>query len=250
MAEREPQAIRALWEAISAGLPRAQLSGIVGNPDTHFFGYHRSRHFDINFGSDGADDYSVVLAQDKKGADDCASALDVTMPPDLMKEVSARLLAAGKADDPRLHALREFFGTIDGVRVTGWDRHNPDDAHDDTPTSSDDSHLFHVHLSFYREFADDADALLPIASVFTGEDDMPTADEIADAVWSKVLSDGDREQPASSWLKQSRNLSEPQRIAEKVMDELPDTADGLTKDQVRAAVEAAVHKAMTSAGPG
>lgn len=248
MGDRGPQAIVKLWEAISAAMPRAQLSGIVGDSN-HTFGYHRSRQFCINSGSEGADDYSVVLAQDKLGADDCASALDVTMPPDLMKEVSGRLLAAGKADDPRVHAMREFFGTLDGVRVIGWDRHNPDDAHDDTTTSSDDSHLFHVHISFYRQFADDADALAPIASVFTGEDDMPSAEEIADAVWDKVLSDGDRQQPASSWLKQSRNLSEPKRIAEKVMAELPDT-DGLTKDQVRAAVEAAITKAMSNPGPG
>lgn len=244
MSDREPQAIRALWNAIHEGLPRAQLSGIVGDPTTHFFGYHRSRDWNIKFGEDGADDYSVVLARDKKGEGDCASALDVTMPPDLMKEVSARLLAAGQADDERLFAMREFFGTVDGVRVTGWDRHNPDDAHDDTPTTSDDSHLFHVHLSFYREFADDADALAPIASVFTGEDDMPSAEEIAEAVWAQKLTDGDRTQPASSWLKQSRNLSEPKRIAEMVLGELPDLPDGLTKQQVKDAVEAAVQKAL------
>lgn len=250
MSDREPKAIRALWDAIHEGLPAAQLSGIVGNPETHFYGYHRSRDFDITSGSQGSDDYSVVLEQDKKGAGDCASALDVTLPANLMKEVSQRLLDAGKAEDPRLHAMREFFGTIDGVKVIGWDRHNPDDAHDDTPTTSDSSHTWHIHLSLYREFADDVDALAPIASVFTGEDDMPTAEEIADAVWSKVLTDGDREQPASSWLKQSRNLSEPKKIAEKVMAELPDGADSLTKDQVKAAVEAAVHKAMSEAAPG
>jgi hypothetical protein len=249
MGDRGPAAIFALWETISAAMPRAQLAGIVGDAN-HTFGYHRSRDFCINEGDDGADDYSVVLAADKQGASDCASALDVSLPADLMIEVSKRLLAAGQADDPRLHAMREFFGTDDGVRVIGWDRHNPNDATDDTTTTSDTSHRTHVHLSFYRKFADDADALAPIASVFTGEEDMPTAEEIAQAVWGATLTDGERSQPASSWLKQSRNLSEPQRIADHVLAELPDDTEGLTKEQLRAVVEAAVHKALANAASG
>jgi hypothetical protein len=248
MTEREPAAVRELWNLIDVGIPRAQLLGIVGNPETHFFGYHRSRDWDIEFGEDGANDYSVLLPQDKRGAGDCASALDVGLPADLMKTVSERLLAAGQDDDPRLHAMREFFGTVDGVRVIGWDRHNPNDAFNNTTTTSDSSHLTHIHLSFYRKFAEDFDALEPIASVMTGEEDMPTAEEIAEAVWGQVLSDGERQQPASSWLKQSRNLSEPSRIADLVVAELPDAPEGLTKAQVKAAVETAVRRALAEAG--
>jgi len=109
-----------------------------------------------------------VFGVDKEGDGWAASALDVKLPTTLMKTVTARLMAAMKAEDPRIHAVREFFGTLDGATVTGWDRHSLANSRDGSFTSSDDSHLWHVHLSIYRKYATDAAALLPIADVMAG----------------------------------------------------------------------------------
>jgi hypothetical protein len=69
-------------------------------------------------------------------------------------------------------------------------------------------------------------------------DDMPTAKEIAEAVWDLPLTDSDgKRQPASAWVKQARNLSDPKAVAALILSKLPDDAGGLTKQQVQAAVD-------------
>jgi hypothetical protein len=92
---------------IHAHEPRAKLGGIVGDRN-HSFGYHLARN------ELGPGDYSVMLPLDKKGPSDTASALDVTLPDDLMRTMTARLHDAALAHDYRLRGLREFCGTIDG----------------------------------------------------------------------------------------------------------------------------------------
>lgn len=199
MSARAPEAIHRLWLDVNRGVPRAVLSGIVGDT-AHSFGYHLARR-DLP-----SDDYSVQLRRDRLGADDCASALDVSLPPDLMKVCTRRLLDAARAKDPRLKALREFCGTLDGQSTYPWDL--------STNTSEgvgswDDSHLWHIHLSFYRAYADRYDVLAPIADVFAGvqgDADMPLTDtdiqKIAAAVWAKQFTHPDSKAtaPASSWL--------------------------------------------------
>lgn len=158
MSARAPQAIYSLWNDIHKHLPQAVLSGIVGDVH-HSFGYHLARR-DLP-----QSDYSVQLSLDRKGASDCASALDVSLPPDLMKICTRRLLAAAKAEDPRLKGLREFCGTLDGRQTYPWDLSTNSSEGIDT---WDDSHLWHIHLSFYRAYADNYDVIAPIADVFTG----------------------------------------------------------------------------------
>lgn len=79
--------------------------------------------------------------------------------------------------------------------------------------------------------------------------DMPSAAAIADAVWAMALSDGHREQPASSWLKQARNLGTRQKIVDAILRELPDDGSPLTKEQVRAAAENGARKAAEADDP-
>jgi hypothetical protein len=167
MAEYAPDAIQRLSHHIIRTVPGAVFSGIVGDA-SHTYGYHRSRNWNIASGEYGSHDYSVQLTQDCKGDGDAAAALDISFPPDMMKLVTRRLIHAMRHDDARLRAVRELFGTVDGTTVTGWDRHHPDRPTDDTWTSSDDTHLWHVHLSFYREFATDTAALAPVVNVFAG----------------------------------------------------------------------------------
>lgn len=156
-----PDAIMALWDSIHAAIPSAQLAGIVGDPN-HTYGYHCSRD------SLPADDYSCVLQKDKEGAGHYASGLDITMNDDLMRKCTKRLKDAALANDSRLHALREFGGTLDSVVTYAYDLANNVASYG----GWDDSHLFHIHLSFYRKWANSEPDLLPIGEVFTGEDDM------------------------------------------------------------------------------
>lgn len=159
MAAIAPQAIYNLWYAIHRDLPKSQLGGIVGDT-AHSFGYHLARH-DLP-----ASDYSVQLPRDRLGPSDLASALDVTLPPDLMKTCTKRLVDAAKAHDPRLKALREFCGTLNGTDTYPWDLST---NQSEGVGTWDDSHLWHIHLSFYRQYADNETALLPIADVLAGK---------------------------------------------------------------------------------
>jgi hypothetical protein len=225
MSARAPQAIWDLWNAIEREIPRAQLGGIVGDV-AHSFGYHLARR-DLP-----TTDYSVQLPKDKLGPGDAASALDVSLPPDLMIACTQRLLTAARQRDPRLRALREFCGTTDGQHTHPYDLSNGQDGPLD---SWDSSHLTHIHLSFYREYADNTQALAPIAEVFTGEEPMPTADEIADAVWRKRLTDNaGHERSAAEWLKQARNFSDPAVVAKALKKQLADV-QGLTEQQLETA---------------
>lgn len=167
MAEYAPAAIRATYDKIEAAIPAATLSGIQGD-SAHDYGYHRGRNYV------SGSDYSVQQSDDQKGSGDAACGLDISFPADWMKTVTKRLIAAvdaGEADG-RLLALREFYGTTDGYTVTGRD------VRTGYWVTSDDSHLWHVHCSIYRRWADDEDTLAGIAAVITGgdpeDDDMGT----------------------------------------------------------------------------
>lgn len=71
---------------------------------------------------------------------------------------------------------------------------------------------------------------------------MPTAQEIAAAVWGEPLTDAAGvTMPAARWLKQARNLSDPVTLAKALNGKLP----GLTEAQIEAAVRAVFADAGT-----
>jgi hypothetical protein len=154
MAEYAPAAIQALFNRVKAGIPEAILAGIVGD-EAHTYGYHRGRNYV------SSSDYSNQLAADKQGDGEAASALDISWTaPAPQYTVSARLMAA--KTDPRMYPIREFFGSVDGVTVCGWDFYG------NYPVTSDSSHLWHIHLSVLRSHANDTAALAAVADVIIG----------------------------------------------------------------------------------
>jgi putative chitinase len=155
-AEYAPDAIKAMFNTVQAALPQARLGGILGDR-SHSYGYHRGAAFVAKT------DYSVQRPDDRHASVDknAAAALDLTMPPAQMKLVTSRLIRATKARDPRMRHVREFFGTVNGTTVTGMDT-------DGRWVSSDPSHLWHVHVSVYRRFANDHAALQLVAGVIIG----------------------------------------------------------------------------------
>src|SRR5699024_12872276 len=110
------------------------------------------------------------LASDRGRGSNSARALDVTGPGSMMRTVTKRCMdVARDKSDPRRNFFREFFGTLDGKNVTGWDTSS------NSATTSDSSHLWHVHVSVHRKYATSQAAAQALLTIFTGEegDDVP-----------------------------------------------------------------------------
>lgn len=150
-----------LWPGMDALHPPGLLGGILARKP----GYHNSRD------RLPSSDYSVAqFAIDREGPADEASAIDWTFPDAQRAEYgniakfSKRLLAAGKAKDPRTIYMREFFGNTDTDReVEGWDFAK------DRASSSDSSHLWHIHISIHRKYINSVFAMRAILSILSGE---------------------------------------------------------------------------------
>lgn len=150
-----------LWDELHALEPGSQLGGIYANKS----GYHNTRN------ANPPGNYSVRDAQDRRGPADKAAAIDWTFPNAqrgdyrTIAKYCQRLMASGKdRNDPRLDGWREFYGQTDSDRaVEGWDCRYLREV------TSDNSHLWHIHLSETRELVEswpNKDALL---SVLKGE---------------------------------------------------------------------------------
>lgn len=170
--EYAPEAIQAAFDRLAKAKPAwgLVLGGILGSSPSHTYGYHRSRNWASRWSS-AKPDYSIQLADDQAGDGDAASALDITPRPrasagfsgaDVMVTMTRRLIRAVEANDPRLRALREFFGTVNGTSVTGRD------VRTGRVVSADSSHLWHLHLSGFRRWADDPHAWAQIVDVIAG----------------------------------------------------------------------------------
>jgi hypothetical protein len=172
MTEHAPGGITRLFDKIKAAIPAAINSGIVGD-QAHDYGYHRARNYLPS------SDYSVQYPEDRAGDGEAASGLDLSWTDAQWQyTVSQRLLNA--ANDSRMHACREFYGSVDGHNVIGYDYY---EGHSGT---SDDTHLWHIHISVLRQFVNDDAALDGIAQVITaggspagpsgGDDDLSAQD--------------------------------------------------------------------------
>ena len=123
-------------------------SGIVGG-STVIRGYH--------VGKDrirSSTDYSIQTARDKRGLTNAASALDLGRLDGSLRNLQefskwlvnerCRKNAAGTSD------VREVIYSPDGHVVLRWDRQRGY-ASAPRPGESDNSHLWHTHISFYRD---------------------------------------------------------------------------------------------------
>lgn len=158
--ERAPESLALLQRQIKNAFG-TQNVWIKGD-EAHTYGYHRSAATIRAYG-DPASDYSIKLDLDRNADANWLAAIDIAVPQPQVIEISKRLHRAMKDHDPRVAQLREYYGTLDGKSVSGWD------APSHSFASSDDSHLTHVHMSFYRSRAGvDHSGLL---AVITGQED-------------------------------------------------------------------------------
>jgi hypothetical protein len=178
-----------LWPGCRALAPKVSALGGITAFKT---GYHGPRNW---MKANHPNDYSIQLAIDKLGPGDEGSALDWTFT-DAQKsdfstiaKFSRRLFKAGQEKDPRAYPLREFYGNTDSDReVEGWSYYR------NRAGSSDSTHLWHIHMSIYRKYINDAAAMRSILSILSGEeDDVALSDEdiqkIAKAVWALKIID-------------------------------------------------------------
>ena len=122
--------------------------GIVGDA-AHSYGYHVGKDRIFSPSGQGSSDYSVKSVRDSAGLSDAASALDIGSFSRL-RELSKWLVAEGRKAQPETSDIREIIYTADGVNVLRWDRER---GYDSMPRTgeSDASHLWHTHISWYRD---------------------------------------------------------------------------------------------------
>lgn len=150
-----------LWPGLKTLSPGSKLGGILARKP----GYHNSRdHLPST-------DYSVAqFAIDREGPATEGSAIDWTFPDAqagdfrTIAHFSRLLLDAGRSGDPRTYPMREFFGNADSdTSVEGWDFAKG------RASSSDSSHLWHIHISIHRKYINDPAAMRSILSILAGD---------------------------------------------------------------------------------
>lgn len=158
---RIPGALWRAWESVVGFIAGVRLGGIYAAKQ----GYHSSREENLRRWPWS---YSVRFALDlKRGPADKARAIDLTMGDAQMRLYTGRLVAAADRRDPRMRAVRDFYGTTDGVNVAGRIRDNDSGAY--RRASSDSSHLWHIHLSLWAAFCADWAAVSAVLSVLRGQ---------------------------------------------------------------------------------
>lgn len=158
-----PRQIEAFFSRLQEKVPFAVLAGIAGDAN-HSFGYHLGRD------NLPANDYSVQMQLDQQGNADAASAIDLEWDSDngsalnasRMRQVTAFLIQKALDRDPRLDAVREFCGTTDSTQTHPYDL---SDGRNGPLGSWDASHLWHLHISFYRAYSEDEALLFPVADL-------------------------------------------------------------------------------------
>jgi hypothetical protein len=136
-------------------------------------GYHNTRN------DNPTTNYSVRDAVDKRGPGDKAAAIDLTFRSaqsgnySRIALYSIRLYSARR--DPKLRLyLREFYGnTDDDTQVEGWDfRYG-------RAVTSDKSHLWHIHISFTREYVNSMEAMRYVYNIMIGgQPDVELTDKV------------------------------------------------------------------------
>ena len=147
----------ACWNITRNHYP-VQLGGICADKT----GYHDERNGQLG-------NYSAKLPIDLLGPGDVCAGLDLTTTTgEMIKRSTFLKNACLDPIDDRTSYIREWIGTLNGTTVTCY-IHDTEDSGFRLDTTRDSTHLWHIHLSFFRKWADVALAGEAIASVLSGE---------------------------------------------------------------------------------
>ncbi|MFG3710120.1 hypothetical protein [Micromonospora sp. NPDC047730] len=186
------------------GLSSAEV-GIVGD-SAHRGGYHCGRsRVDLA-------DYSVDESKrDRDGLSDYASGLDIGTfsyrdaagRTHNLRTFSVWLVAQCKAGTADTRDIREVIYSPDGKTVRRWDDLG-------VRSSGDDSHLWHTHISFYRDATKAGRSLTAVFRRYLEEIgliDMPMTAADRVAFWTHDLRDGDGSDPAYKVLNRAATMA-------------------------------------------
>lgn len=148
------------WLGCQAAIPGVRYGGTYVNKRC----YHGTRA-DNQRSWPGA--YCIKLSLDLQGPSDKTAAIDLTMSDAEMRKRTGYLRNAAAANDPRLAAVREFYGTLDSRSVYGRSKGTKTGSW--RPASADSSHLWHIHISIFRAFVTSWAEIAPIVSVLSGQ---------------------------------------------------------------------------------
>jgi len=141
---------RTLVELASFWTARGGVNlGIVGDAR------HMAARVSYHLGRDDLDPdaYSIRTARDRAGLSNAASAIDLGKLDGSysgLRTFSRWLVARAREDAPGTRDMREIIYSPDGSTVLRWDRERGFASAPRTGEASD-SHLFHTHISFYRD---------------------------------------------------------------------------------------------------
>lgn len=168
LAETEAPAHAALNARLRAFYDHTRAQTGSKGDTNHLRGRHRSRNWALNSAYCTDRSYGSRDARDKRGDGDWLRATDVGIQGDQLHAAARRLDAAVLAG--HLPCVAEWFGSIDGRNVIGW--------YEGHPSSSDASHLWHLHFGLWTGSCNDAAQLQLLGNVITGEDtDMGLTDQ-------------------------------------------------------------------------
>lgn len=170
--------LRNHWELTAGAV------GTIGN-ERHVKGYHRSRNWVLKSKFCKNRKYSVTeTAGNKSGGNgNWICAIDISLPARLLLPACKRLDDAVRAG--QLEKIAEWYGNTDGdSRVDGYDNIENELA------TSDNSHLWHLHISFVRSRANDnhADVFAVLTGVgWTPPQSTPSPKPPADLEWTEQM---------------------------------------------------------------
>lgn len=143
----------------------------IGSPgdNLHLRGRHRSRDWCLQSAYCTDRGYATRDARDLRGSGSWFRAVDVGITGQKLYDASRRMdaLVRSGRDGGR---VAEWFGTFDGVKVSGW--------YQGAPGSSNTSHLTHMHFGVWTENADDEDLMRLAHAAITGTDTEGEGDDM------------------------------------------------------------------------
>lgn len=123
-----------------------------------------------------ATDYTAKTARDRAGLTNAASALDIGNHKRL-RALSLYLVEQAQGDAPGTSDIRDIIYTPDGSTVLRWDRERGRTSEPRTG-EADNSHLFHTHISYYRD-SEGRDKIAPFRPFYeTVIPDTSTGDDM------------------------------------------------------------------------
>lgn len=126
--------------------------------NNHLYGRHRSYNWDVLSRYCTSRSYGTSDSRDQGGDKNWYRAVDVGITGQQLFDASHRMDALARSG--ACPGLAEWFGTFNGVTVVGWFQGGPG--------TSDSSHLFHLHVGVWNQYANDATTMQQIYGAITG----------------------------------------------------------------------------------